>query len=79
MPFSSLHGYRQVVNRVLVVLKIVVVVGDANEEGCRGSVSFGGGAAAGIICHALVYLDIVHPYWVCCLLVDNREMVACFV
>ena len=29
------------------MLEVVEVVGDANEEDCRGSVSFGGGAAAG--------------------------------
>ena len=76
MPFS-LHGYRQVVNRALVVLKIVVVVGDTNEEGCRGSFSFGGGAAAGIVEYVFAYFDIAHRYWGSWLLVDNREMVFC--
>ena len=59
MPFSSFNADRQVVNRALIVLEVVEVVGDANEEGCRGSFSFGGGAAAGVICHVFIYLILM--------------------
>ena len=75
MSFFSFKADLQVAYRALDVLEVVVVVGDAYEEGCQRIFCFGGGAAAGVVCHFCICLNIAHSYWGCCSLVYDGKLI----